>query len=165
MNKIIILLLSTVVLLAGESNTYIDRNTGLVWQDNNDVCVVRKAWLDKENCMQCCLGGNQESCADSSGDTAISYCQDLKLGGFDDWRLPTAKELSLLSDKPTLNQGKSKMEGPFWSSTSAVYKGKQREAAYITVFDTKEIYIVTRDKHHKLYVRCVRGNPTQSTAQ
>jgi uncharacterized protein DUF1566 len=55
----------------------IDHATGLMWQYAEDLTL--RDWRD-----------------------ALSYCEGLELGGFDDWRLPSAKELQTL-----INYGKS----------------------------------------------------------
>lgn len=56
---------------------------------------------------------------------ALQYCQDLKLGGFEDWRLPNVKELQSIVDysksSPALNTDFFKISDPkswFWSSTT-----------------------------------------------
>ncbi len=56
---------------------------------------------------------------------ALQYCQDLKLAGFDDWRLPNVKELQSIVDyskwSPALNTNYfniSDKKAWFWSSTT-----------------------------------------------
>lgn len=161
MKTILILLLSFLVLHADKNETYLDKNTGLTWQNNSDVGVVVKAWMDlnTKGAKLCMFGGDQDSCIDTSGDTAASYCQNLHLDGLDGWRLPTIEELTSLDD--TLRIDSQKKKGSFWSSTSALYKGKAREAAYMMIFETQANHIFTRDKNTKMFVRCVKDNQTQ----
>ncbi len=52
-----------------------DKKTQLLWQDNEDAKKVKKSWND-----------------------AKSYCHSLSLAGFDDWRLPSQKELRSIVD-------------------------------------------------------------------
>jgi len=63
-----------------EKETVIDNVTGLEWQDNEDV-------VDNE----------------SYHEEAIEYCQDLKLGGYTDWKLPTINQLVTLVDRSKIN--------------------------------------------------------------
>lgn len=178
MQKTFVPMLTLVAILNAAEDVYVDKQSGLMWQNDSDVGTVQKAWLNRENCMRCCLRGDQDSCGDSGGDTAEGYCQDLNLGGYDDWRLPTAEELILFGHSgfsdwkiPIINvpQEPDKIirEGSFWSATSAQYKGKPRKAAYTVMFavtdgNAPEISTFTRDKNHEQFVRCVRGKSTRT---
>ena len=53
----------------------IDKNTGLMWQDNIDAKTIRKNRKD-----------------------AKQYCRDLVLAGYDDWYLPPLKQLKSIVD-------------------------------------------------------------------
>ncbi len=56
-----------------EDETVSDRATGLMWQQSDDG--ITRNW-----------------------DDALSYCESLELAGYNDWRLPNAKELQSLVD-------------------------------------------------------------------
>ncbi len=165
MKTILVLLLSLMALHAGEDTLYMDGKTGLMWQNNSDVGVVAKAWVDmnEKSAMRCMFRGDPDSCADTSGDTAVSYCQSLQIDGFKDWRLPTIRELNSLGRNEAVVPIQLKLKDSFWSVTSALYKGKPREAAYIIMYSDDlnkkgpKGYTLTRDKNNKMFVRCVRG--------
>lgn len=81
-----------------------DHITGLQWQDDVDAKYhLNKQWLTDENYDKC-LGRNGQTqddsaCYDTSGDTAATYCANLTLGGYTDWRLPTLYELESIVDR------------------------------------------------------------------
>jgi hypothetical protein len=63
-----------------------DSKTGLTWQDNSAVKETKMTWQDTK-----------------------SYCSELNLGGYSDWRLPNIKELQSIVDirkyKPAIKKG------------------------------------------------------------
>ncbi len=78
----------------------VDNDTGLMWQDNDDV-GIEKNWKE-----------------------AIVYCKALTLGSYEDWRLPNITELLSITDReikynPSLKDGFIKRSSDwFWSSTT-----------------------------------------------
>ena len=89
--------------------------SGIMWQDN---ITIKKQWLTDKN-----YDGYRHF--DTSGDTASSYCENLELGEFDDWRLPTIEELVMLTDKSktelTFDDAFENVEkSGYWSSSSVV---------------------------------------------
>ena len=102
MRSILILFVAVGVLNAkfirdDNKEVVLDTQTNLIWQDNE---TISKTWSD-----------------------AISYCEDLSLGGYDDWHLPNFNELYYLANrdkyKPAINSGfKNIFTGSYWTSTT-----------------------------------------------
>ena len=63
-----------------DGSVVIDNSTGLIWQDNRDAMVEKKIW-----------------------DFAVDYCEELRLAGYSNWRLPTVKELMSITNKSKYN--------------------------------------------------------------
>ena len=134
-----------------------DHVTGLMWQDDDNVSSVTKQWLIDANYNTCTSDTSSDACCDTTGDTAATYCADLSLGGYNDWRLPTAEELEGIVD-----YGK---DGPavdiayfnhvsssyYWSSTTFEYG---RYDAWIVGFSFGNVGL--NFKVNSSYVRCVR---------
>jgi hypothetical protein len=83
-----------------DNGTITDTATGLTWQQTDDG--VAKGWED-----------------------SLSYCEENELAGYDDWRLPNAKELQSIVDyssyEPALDLnyfGMVDPDGWFWTSTT-----------------------------------------------
>ena len=79
--------------------TVTDKSTNLMWQDNSAVKRTKKKWLTNANYRKCRKQSTSSSCTNTSGNTAMSYCSNLQLGNYDDWRLPTKTELESIIDK------------------------------------------------------------------
>jgi hypothetical protein len=110
-----------------------DNITGLMWQDDAAAKNTEKAWED-----------------------AATYCTDLTLGGFDDWELPTVKELLSIVDNgnynPAINsEFENTSSSDYWSSTTNAYR---TSAAWPVYFNDGSTY--SNGKHGSRYVRCVR---------
>lgn len=127
--------LVTASILFGASSK-LDDKTGLVWQDNQAVADVVKSY-----------------------DEAKKYCEQLKVDGFDDWRLPTLSELYTIIDmrreRPSLKYGiEMRVEEWFWTST--LFVGDPKREAWRLSFRYGETEPSRQDR--TLYVRCVRGS-------
>ncbi len=89
---------------------------------------------------------------------ALSISEELYLAGFDDWRLPTIKEIQSIIDYETSNPATFLYVFPdtaasgYWSSTTD--SGKPGDA-WNADFGTGSIQ--TAGKDEKLYIRAVRG--------
>ena len=143
-----------------DKEVVVDNLTGLIWQDNADVESVTKQWLTDENYDICDDNNSAPECYDTSGDTATSYCENLELGGYSDWRLPTSKELEGIVDygrtDPSIDTSvfQHTSSNYYWSSTTYEY---YHEDAWNVNFYYGGVYDGT--KGNDLYVRCVRdGN-------
>ena len=112
----------------------IDEKTGLMWQDNVEVKEFEMNWNE-----------------------AHAYAEKLRLGGFEDWRVPSKDELATIIEK---NWRKDRIYSVFdnvvsnyyWSSTtyadSSIY-------AWRIHFDNG--YQYHNLKSLRYYVRCVRA--------
>ncbi len=101
--------------------TVIDNKRGLIWQDNNEVTFIFKSWQSEDNYYSCFKDTTSVKCLDTSGDTADTYCKNLVLDGYTNWRLPTRDELLTIVDKdnyPTIDKTfKNNQASFYWSST------------------------------------------------
>jgi len=133
----------------------------LQWQDDLAVATVQKQWLETISYEQC-TGTNGQTldttqCSVTAGDTAASYCSNLVLGGFTDWRLPTRKELVSLSDygqsSPAIDVTfQNTASSNYWSS--ATYVGTVSRAWIVSFGNGLQ---GSRTKSDGYYVRCVRA--------
>ena len=128
----------------------LDHITGLMWQDDSETTTVTKPWLTATSY-------NAGNYFDTSGDTATTYCANLTLGGYSDWRLPTLKELLFIVDNsksnPSINsQFQNTMQVDYyWSSTT---RASDTSKAWTVIF------AIGNAKHNlktwNLFMRCVR---------
>ena len=127
-----------------------DNATGLMWQDDEKTKTIFKRWVTQANYD----AGNYN---DTSGDTATSYCSNLTLGGYTDWRLPTQTELEGIVDSnrtsPSLDVTfVNSASGRYWSSTTVDYNHKLARGVYFNNGSSGKSL-----KRYKSFVRCVRA--------
>ena len=139
------------------SDIVTDELTGLMWQDDAAVSSVTKQWLTDENYNTCSNDTSSPACNDTSGDTAATYCSELTLGGYTDWRLPTSTELEGIVDYGRVNPAidttyfNNVSSNYYWSSTT--YEGYKGSAWIVRFYGG---YVDDYYKDLSIYVRCVR---------
>lgn len=108
--------------------------TKLIWQDNIEVEILRGNWQE-----------------------AIDSCENLSLGGFNDWRLPNQEELSSIVEtkgRPTIqSRFDYGVSAPYWSSSINV--DNSSDAWYVNFYNGHN-YAGTKDNNFS--VRCVRDS-------
>jgi hypothetical protein len=115
-----------------DNGTVTDNNTGLIWQQGEGG---KKTWED-----------------------AITYCEDLSLAGYTDWRLPNKNELNSIIDyeiyDPAIDTNffSNVYASYYWSSTTYVSSSSSAWGVYF--YDG---YVDGGDKSGSNYVRCVRA--------
>lgn len=112
------------------SNIITDSTTGMMWKDDYKV---QKNWSE-----------------------ANAYCEDLVMGGYDDWRLPAINELESIADytrhKPAIKIGFDNVTSHiYWSSSTDVSNSND---AWYLLFENGRSY--TLDKSNSYNVKCVR---------
>jgi len=137
--KKIVLLLATATLLSA-SEMAIDGRTGLTWQDNRFVESERVTYLQAEK-----------------------ICEEMRLGGHNDWRIPTIRELISIIDykkyDPVILDGFSIGDSSyFWSSTQ--YMGDPDKVWGVNFKDGS---LDSNGKSYDRRVRCVRTSSKTRT--
>ncbi|MBW2312210.1 MAG: DUF1566 domain-containing protein [Deltaproteobacteria bacterium] len=113
--------------------TVTDNVTGLMWQQEDDDTT--RTWAD-----------------------ACSYCEDLTLAGYSDWRLPSKKELISIVDYGTYSPYidatyfSSTNEWFYWCSTIVANDSTWAWDVFFGAGD-----VGSHNKSSTYYVRCVRG--------
>jgi len=111
------------------TNTLTDTTTGIVWEDDNRF---KKTWSD-----------------------AKEYCEDLTLGGSDEWHLPTISELESIAD---YSEYKPALRGDFDTISTNIYWSSSADAshsddAWFVLFENGRSYPL--DKSKKASFKCV----------
>ena len=140
-----------------ENETVLDNIRGLMWQDDASVASVTKQWLSDANYVTCYTDTTDLACFDTTGDTATTYCSDLVMGGFEDWRLPRSVELEGIVNYGVSNQAidsifQNTASDFYWTSTSFV---GVEDSAWIVNFINGDVN-GNGGKGNNNYVRCVR---------
>ena len=112
--------------------TVTDTDTGLMWQQETDL---RMPW-----------------------DDAISYCKNLALAGYADWRMPNIEELLSIVDYERINPAidvdafPNTLSSDYWSSTTFAYL-----SGYAWYVNFGSGYGSSHGKSNAYYVRAVRS--------
>lgn len=118
-----------------ENGTVRDDNTSLEWQRTDDGTL--RTW-----------------------DEAVTYCDNLELGTFTDWRVPKLKELASITlydrSNPSIETGTfpETKASPYWTASSS---SSFDENPWIVSFADGSLGRAKKSSLH--YVRCVRGAP------
>jgi len=135
-----------------------DELTNLMWQDDAGANSTQKMWLTQANYDTCSNDTSLPACYDTTGDTATTYCEDLSLGGYTDWRLPTIVELQgiVVDGKydPAIDVAafSNYTSSGYWSSTTYASYTSDAWSVYFNGGNTN-----SNSKGNNLYVRCVRA--------
>jgi len=119
-------------------STVTDNLTGLMWAENANLPNGTRNWT-----------------------SAVTYCNSLSLGGYDDWRLPNVRELFSLIDfgsssadpLPSGHPFDNVMNSQYWTSTTQATSSSQAWYFYINY----GFYSGTTAKTGAWYVWPVRG--------
>ena len=99
-------------------------------------------------------------------DQAEEACTALRLGGHDDWRLPTRAELLTLVDDtrhdPAIDTEAFPDTPLAWFWTATPYAEDPSGCVWIVSFDLGGSFCGARDSHNR--ARAVRGTPRQFSA-
>ena len=119
--------------LVKNSSYVIDKENSLFWQDKLVNVNIRK-----------------------SHDEAIKYCKDLRLGEYDNWKLPTVKQYKTIINKENeiaiKKQFKYILPVDYWTIDTR-WQSLNRYAYYI-FFKSGSVYY--NNKSQLKFVRCVR---------
>ena len=120
-----------------ENKVYIQSDAGLMWQD--------QAYTDAEDGAY--SRGHSVSKAGKQRH-AMNYCRSLNYGGYSDWRLPTAEELSAVHQAPD-NPFVYHRGSDFWTSTPTT------QNRYYVIYAADAMQY-KRKPSESNYIRCVR---------
>jgi hypothetical protein len=131
----IFFLIITSVCFSLASEVHIDSKTELMWQDNTVSKYTKEDWQG-----------------------AVKLCQELHLAGYDDWRLPTVKEIETIitisQDTPPVENGFKNIGGSGYYWTSSEHESSE---AFAWMMNFKRGYEYSNYKTYERHVRCVRG--------
>ena len=124
-----------------ENGTITDTSAGLMWEVKTDD------------------GGSRDRDNRYTWEEALSYCENLSLADYDDWRLPNRNELQSLVDDsqhdPSVNTTyfPNTVSSQYWSSTTNVTFFQSYAWAAFFIWGSGGSYY----KPYDYYVRAVRG--------
>ena len=142
MRRILLIMIGASMLLYSalsrdSSGVVSDSTTGLVWQDD--------------------YGDNSGEIKSATWQDALIYCEELSLGGKNDWRLPNIRALKSIVDDTKYNPAINSIftnvtSGIYWSSTTRV--SSSSNAWYVYFYSGNDYW---GSKGNERRVRCVRG--------
>lgn len=135
-------------------STVTDNVTGLMWEQKTDD------------------GGPRDMDNTYTWKDALAYCENLTLGGYTDWRMPTPKELERLVDLTRSNPAidtayfPNTKSGKYWTGTTC--SGCHKHKAFAMDFNDGSLYFGQKriktggsfpepPQYEYLYVRAVRN--------
>jgi hypothetical protein len=127
-----------------ENEVVIDHSNNLMWQDNAEVLTPKKPWLSQENY-------NNGNYFDTSGDTVTTYCENLTLGGYSNWRLPSIEEAQKLPNGNLRKYSASINEALYYTSQSDA-----NDASWAYIYNSNGT-ITKALKYSNRNLRCVRS--------
>jgi hypothetical protein len=135
------------------NGTVTDKVTGLMWEQKTDD------------------GGPQDKDNQYTWKDALAYCENLVLGGYSDWRMPTPKEQERLVDlgksSPAIDTAyfPNTSNGLYWTGTTC--SGCHKHKAFAMDFNDGRVYFGKKQVNYKdtvnppiyeyWYVRAVRN--------
>lgn len=128
--------------ISNAKNIWINKETNLMWQNDD--------YKEEESNF---YNSNTEGGKVFHFEGAQTYCKNLHIGGFHDWRLPKNEELvALFSKKESLKNLPSDAYEGFWSSTETPEDSSS--AQFVDYYNGNTCI---SKKSYSLYVRCVRN--------
>ncbi len=135
------------------NGTVTDTVTGLMWEQKTDD------------------GGNRDKDTTYTWKDALAYCENLLLGEFSDWRLPTPKEFERIVALDRSNPAIDTTYFPYTNSslywTGTTCSGCHKMKAFAVDFSDGELYYGNKYRnqvYYENYVRCVRTADVSGTS-
>jgi len=110
-------------------------------------------WTDSETGL---MWQSESGQSDRTWPQADSYCRDLRLAGFSDWRLATLNELESVYPH-TLSGGGRDVQPSSMAIWSSEQTPDSRHAWYFYFMDARRFSLAVNDSSHGVRALCVRG--------